>query len=312
MRSDAEFSGYAGKTVWVTGSTGYLGSALLQGLQTTAARIECLRGDVRAAETWQPAVEDSDVIFHLAGNTSVGEAARDPAASLQSTVLPLLHLTMLASARRRHPRVVFASTASVYGFADPLPADEDAVPRPETIYDLHKWWAEQHLAWASRHGLVDGVALRLANVYGPSRSAPSSPERGVLNRMTAQALRGEALSLYGGGHCVRDYVYIDDVVRAFLLSGVTPGMTGPSYNVASGHGVTLREVFSLAVERVAQAGGPRSPIHEVPWPADSAAIDRRNFSARVDRLRHACGWQPEVPLTTGIDRLVAHLRSMAR
>jgi nucleoside-diphosphate-sugar epimerase len=312
MRRDGEVAGYAGKAVWVTGSTGYLGSALLQGLQATAARVECLRGDVRVAETWQPAVEDADVIFHLAGNTSVGEAARDPAASLQSTVLPLMHLTRLAAARRRRPRVVFASTASVYGFADPLPADEDAVPRPETIYDLHKWWAEQHLAWASRQELVGGVSLRLANVYGPSRSAPSAPERGVLNRMTARALRGETLSLYGGGHCVRDYVYIDDVVRAFLLSGVTPGMTGQSYNLASGQSVTLREVFALAVERVAQTGGPRSPIHEVPWPADSAAIDRRNFSARIDRLRHACGWQPAVPLTTGLDRLIGHLRSMVR
>lgn len=312
MSRDGEVAGYAGKAVWVTGSTGYLGSALLQGLQATAARIECLRGDVRRAETWQPAVEDADIIFHLAGNTSVGEAARDPAASLQSTVLPLMHLTRLAAAQRRRPRVVFASTASVYGLTDPLPAGEDVVPRPETIYDLHKWWAEQQLAWASRQELVDGVSLRLANVYGPSRSAPSAPERGVLNRMTAQALRSEPLSLYGGGHCVRDYVYIDDVVRAFLLSGVTPGMTGQSYNVASGHGVTLREVFSLAVERVVQAGGPRSSIHEVPWPAESTAIDRRNFSARIDRLRHACGWQPAVSLTTGLDRLIEHLRSMVR
>lgn len=308
----SSIAGYENKTVFVTGSTGYLGSALLEGLQATGARIECLQGDVRSAETWQPAVDDADVIFHLAGNTSVGEAARDPAVSLQSTVQPVMHLTRLSAARRRRPRVVFASTASVYGFADPLPVDEDAVPRPETTYDLHKWWAEQQLAWASRQGVVDGVSLRLANVYGPSRSAPSAPDRGVLNRMTARALRGEALPLYGGGHCVRDYVYIDDVVRAFLLSGITPRMTGQSYNVASGHAVTLREAFELAVARVAQAGGPRSPLHEVPWPAESAPIDRRNFSARIDRLHDACGWKPAIPLTAGLDRLIAHLRSMAR
>jgi nucleoside-diphosphate-sugar epimerase len=309
--SDSPVAGYAGKTVWVTGSSGYLGSALLKALEATSARIECLRTDVRKVESWQPMVDQADIVFHLAGNTSVSEAAGNPVASLQSTVQPLMHLTTLAAAARRRPRVVFASTASVYGFADHLPVDEGAEPRPETIYDLHKWWAEQHLGWASRQGLIDGVSLRLANVYGPSLAAASAPERGVLNRMTVRALRGDDLQLYGGGNCLRDYVYIDDVVTAFLMAGSAPGMTGQSYNVASGDAVTLRDAFSLAVERVARAGGPRSRIQDVPWPADSAPIDQRNFSARIDRIRQACGWQPAVSLTTGLDRMIAHLCAMA-
>jgi len=320
--SDGELAGYAGKTVFVTGGTGYLGSALVACLrQTTTASVvrvtrqprwvevsgPCLNADLQSEEGWREIVGRADIIFHLAGNTSVDEAARHPADSLRSTVLPLVHLTTAAGDLRRRPRVVFASTATVYGLADRLPVSEDAAPCPVTTYDLHKLWAEQHLALASRQGLLDGVSLRLANVYGPSPVQATSADRGVLNRMARSALRGEDLRLYGAGDYLRDYVYIDDVVQAFAMVGQDPRVNIGVFNVASGTGTTVRDAVCLLAERASQMTGMRSRVSGVPWPSTSEAIECRQFTASIDRIAATFGWRPTVVLREGLDRLLNQL-----
>ena len=174
---------YAGLTVAVTGSSGYLAAALLDQLPSTVSMIipvsrssggsgpgrAPLLADVRTRECWDQLVARADVIFHLAGNTSVYEADRDPDASARSTVLPITHLAMAARQAKRRPRVVYASTATVYGLTGTLPVGEDVDPNPITTYDRHKWAAEKHLELASHDQVLDGISLRLSNVYGPTR-----------------------------------------------------------------------------------------------------------------------------------------------
>src|SRR5438552_4918428 len=130
---------YANRTVVVTGGTGYLASALCASLKKTPARIlvvsrralapgdgiESLTADIRTRDCWQAIVDRADIVFHLAGNTSVYAAAKDAADSLTSTVLPLVHLAAAAREAGRQPRVVYASTATVYGLTEKLPVAED-------------------------------------------------------------------------------------------------------------------------------------------------------------------------------------------
>ncbi|HEY3045470.1 MAG TPA: NAD-dependent epimerase/dehydratase family protein [Vicinamibacterales bacterium] len=309
---------YEGRTVVVTGGNGYLASALSAALKKTSARVivvsrrdlaaaagvESLKADVRTKDCWREIVERADVVFHLAGNTSVYSAAKDPADSLTSTVLPLNHLTAVAQETRRRPRVLYASTATVYGLTEKLPVAEDRDTNPITTYDLHKLFAERQLALASRQGILEGVSLRLSNVYGPSRAASSADDRGILNKITRLAVEGSDLRLFGDGNYLRDYVYIDDVVRAFLVTGAQDGIAGRSFNVASGAGLTLRDAFQLVIERAARATGMRSRLHTVPWPEDADAIEFRNFTADIGAMSSACGWKPLVPLTEGVDRLI--------
>lgn len=312
---------YDGLTVAVTGAFGYLGSALRDHLQRTSARLLLVSrqarppvpgavsivADVRTPEGWREVVPRADVVFHLAGNTSVAFASRDPAASLTSTVLPLVHLAAAARAAQRPLRVVYASTATVYGLTDRLPVDEDADTCPITVYDLHKLFAERELALASRHGILDGVALRLANVYGPSPSASTADDRGVLARIGRGAIEGSDVLVYGGGGYLRDYVYIDDVVRAFLLAGKHPGISGQVFNVASGTGTPVREAFRFIVDQAAALTGRRNTLIDVPWPAGADPIDARSFTGDVHRIARVCGWTPQVSLADGVDRLMAHL-----
>ena len=312
---------YEHTTVAVTGASGYLGAALSHTLATTQARLlmvsrsapppiagaDVLIADVRDRVCWETIVQRADVIFHAAGNTSVHAAAQDPAGSLSSTLLPLTHLAAAAREARRAPRVLYASTARVYGGVPTLPASEAAGTEPLAPFGLHSLLAEQLLTLASHQGVLDAIVLRLGNVFGPSPSGRAADERNAINKVTRLAMRGADLPLFGDGLHLRDFVYIDDVVRAFLTLGAIPSGGGRVFNVASGHGTTVRDAFHLIATRAERATGRQSRVREVPWPDEDARLDGDDFTADIASIASACGWMPAVTFADGIDRLIDHI-----
>lgn len=308
---------YRGTRVAVTGASGYIASALLDRLAALGAQVravsrrpiasrdgvEPVLADVRIANSWPSIVEHADVIFHLAGTTSLHAAARDPEASLRGTVLPITHLADAARASRRTPRVILASTATVYGCTEGAVA-ESRPARPQTIYDLHKFFAEQSLEMASNEGVLDGVVLRLSNVYGTSSSTSSAADRGFLNRAVDQARSGADLCVYGDGAYVRDFVHVTDVIEAMLAAGAYDSPAWRTFNVGSGVGTTMREALGMAVAAAARVTGRAVAIRNVPWPPHTDPIEKRSFVAGINRITGALGWQPAVSLTDGIESML--------
>ena len=310
---------YSGKKIVITGCSGFIGGALISNLksfdvkilgisrkvQTSSCKhIEYLCGDVSSYTIWEKIVDFADIIFHLAGNTSVYEAENDPEHSFISSVLPIMHLIKATKKKNKKVRVVFASTATLYGFPKVFPVTESTLPNPITVYDLHKLFAENALELANIQNILENVSLRLANVYGPSSSISGSMDRGIVNRLTKEAILGVNPKVYGHGNYFRDYVFIDDVVTCFLLGGVLDRVSGKSFVVASGNSITVYESFKLIAEEVTKVTGQELIVENTNWPEKANEIEKRNFLVDTQYFETSFGWKPKTNFKDGIKKLI--------
>ena len=301
-------------TFTVIGASGYIGSKLVNKLTDSGCNVirssrrdtitngdsEFVMAELDSLDFWLNIVEKSDVIIHLAGNTSINVANDNPALDLNSSVVPIYRLIEACKILRKRPRVVFASTVSAYGFTDNLPVSEATAENPESFYDLHKFFVERQLVLATKLNICDGVSLRLANVYGPSSANSSANDRGILNKIIGLALAGDIVSLYGGGNYIRDYIYIDDVVDAFILASISSKSAGEVFNVGSGVGTSVRDAFNAVTQEVYRQTNKIIEMKDMPWPENSPKIDMRNFTASIKKAHTCLGWSPKVSLQTGI------------
>jgi len=314
-----------GKVVSITGSNGYIGSALTRELEKYSLKIIRISRkqltpkdgvedwvlDLNKKSSWIKIVNRSDIIFHLSGNTSIYDAEKDPKESLISTLFPIIQLINASKKLSRIPRVIFSSTATVYGLTEVLPVLETKRPSPITVYDLHKFFAEQQLLVASSSNIIDAISLRLANVYGPSPTESLSQDRGILSKITKKRFALKNLQIYGNGDYLRDYIYIDDVVNAFLHASVMDydillNKNQISLNVASGKGTPVKEVFDLISREIEKITGIRGNIENVAWPEEVNEIEKRNYIGSIELIKSLTGWKPSVSLEEGIRLLVKH------
>lgn len=326
-RLESDAAALAGRTIVITGGRGYVATALMARLApvdclvrrvlragTSAARaggacrVEDLAGDLGDADFARTVVAGADIVFHLAGQTSTYVANADPARDLAANVVPAVHLLEACRARAGGPvAFVVAGTATQVGLPASLPVNESPPDRPVTVYDLHKLMVERYVAYYASIGAVWGVGLRLANVFGPGPRSGSA-DRGILNLMIRRALHGDALTVYGTGEYVRDYIHVDDVARAFLAAAAhAETLSARHFVIGSGVGTRIADAIALVAERVAVRTGRRAEVTHVPAPADLSPIEARHFVADTSAFTAATGWRPHFALADGIDDTVAAL-----
>lgn len=312
---------YQGKRLVVTGSSGYLAHSLLRELGEVDCQIIGLsrkgkmnfstpgRADVRhvignVSEriAWEEVLEGADMVFHFAAQTSAYASHRNPYSDYAVNVLPLLHMGEVCRDRGYRPTVLFSGTVTQSGMPQSLPVNEGHPDNPVTLYDVHKNMAEQYLKFYARQGIFIGISLRLTNVYGPGPEE-SNGDRGVLNKMIRRALQGSPLILYTAGREIRDYLYIEDAVDAFLWAGICgEKMNGGHFIIGSGQAYSLQEAFELVSQRAALRTGTQVAVEHRPAPEPLLEIERRNFIADASQFSSICGWRPRYSLLEGIDR----------
>ncbi len=314
---------YTGKTVLVTGASGFLATNLIHALAPAPCRIlrlsratalprvranadiQDVRGDLRRPDTWRRALNGVDAVFHFAGQTSVYVAESDPQADLDANVLPMLNLLEACRATATAPAIVFAGSATEVGITESVPVGEAPEDRPVTVYDAHKLMAETYLKMHARLGLVRGTTLRLTNVYGPG-PRNSGTDRGIIDMMMDRALAGETITVYGKGDCLRDYIHVDDAVSAFLAAAANmERLNGRHFVIGSGEGHTIAEAFNLVADQVARRTNSRVPVDHVTAPAGQSPIEKRSFVADTSAFRAATGWRANLRLADGINQTVA-------
>jgi UDP-glucose 4-epimerase len=230
-----------------------------------------------------------DRIVHLAAQVSVVHSVQNPLVDMQVNYGGTLHVLEYARATGVQ-KVVFASSAAVYGEVATLPVGEDTPTRPVSPYGIDKLASEHALDYyAAVHG-VPGTALRFFNVYGP-RQDPSSPYSGVISVFADRTRAGQALTIFGDGGQTRDFVYVGDVVRA-IVAALGDGASRVIANVGTGGEITVLE---LARSIVDLCGGRSAIEHAPPRPGEIL-----KSCARVDRLREALGVVAETSLLDGL------------
>ncbi len=293
-------------SVIVTGGAGFIGSTLADALVASGREVHVVdnlatghRANLPAGATFHEVdIRDSAAvarvasesgavaIFHMAAQADVRKAIEDPAFDADVNIGGTL--SVLEAARINGARVMFAATGGgAYGEYDglPIPTPETADPRPMSHYGQSKLSGEAYCALYGRLYGIPTVRLRLGNVYGP-RQDPHG-EAGVVAIFSGKLIDGEPMKVFGDGLQTRDYVYVDDVVDAFLRAeGGTPDIT---LNIGTG-----REVSVLDLVRILGGG---DAVHA---PARTGEVQRSALDAALAAT--VLGWTPTVQVEEGLPR----------
>ncbi len=284
------------KKVIITGGAGFIGSNLAEALAVerevvvvdnlSTGKKENLQGiNARLIESsitdlglLKRTFDGADCVFHLGAIASVQRSVEDPL--LVNEVNLNGTLNVLAAARDAGVRrVVFASTAAVYGMSPELPKREDMLPDPRSPYAVAKLGGEHYASvFQDLYGL-ETVALRFFNVFGP-RQDPSSEYSGVISRFISAVLNGEQPVIYGDGEQTRDFVFVKDVVRACILASESRA-TGV-FNVARGESTSLNQLLKML--------GRITGREVLPRYAEARAGDIRHSLADISKAE-AIGYQ---------------------
>lgn len=321
-----DFSKYAGKKVMITGGLGFIGSNLAialveQGaevllvdcrlehhgandfnIRSIADQVQIMEADIRDADKMKEAVLGKDVIFNIAGQTSHVDSMVDP--FLDNDINTRGHLVFLEACRAVNPevKVVYCGTRAQYGSPAYTPVDEACPTIGVDIYGADKQVGEQYHFLYKKICDLRATSLRVNNTFG-MRHQMQHAKYGVQNFLLRLAMDDQEIKVYGEGNQLRDLNYIEDVVDAFLLAGLSDASDGEAYNLGSEQPVS----FKVLVEKLITASGSGSYVH-VPYPEERAKIETGDYVADITKAREQLGWQPKFSLEEGLEKTVAFYR----
>jgi len=263
-------------------------------------RFTFIRNDILAPELSDIVAGcNPDIIFHLAAQVNLRASVTDPQFDARNNVLGTINV--LESARHSDVRriVYAASGGSRYGSPSSLPADETVTTDPVSPYAVAKLAGELYMrAYADMYG-ISPICLALANVYGP-RQNPHG-EAGVITVFGRAMITDSSATVFGDGSAARDYVYVDDVVDAFIRAAEAPDGAIGTYNIGTGRQTTVIEVHRL----IAEILGKESP----PCFAEARNGELQAIALDATKALAELGWTPRVALADGIESTIQWLRN---
>ncbi len=302
--------------VLVTGGAGFIGSHLAEGLLAAGHRVlvidnestgkrenvptgaAFIRGDVANLKELERGFETGvDAVCHIAGQVSIIRSFTDPVADLHTNVQGTINALQLCL-KYKVPRLLYASSMTNYGQTDVLPIPETHPCEPTSYYGITKFAAERYVhTTASRVDLTFGfhvTSFRMYNVYGP-RQALDNPYQGVLGIFLGNLLRNEPITIYGDGEQSRDFIYISDVVRAWVTALDHEAAFGRIFNIGSGRRLTINQLADAVLDAFQESRSTWEVRYSPARPGE-----QRHVEADVRSAASAMGWKPAISFEEGL------------
>lgn len=297
---------FSEEKVIVTGGAGFIGSHIVDTLISYGAEVHiidnlssgkkenCNSGaalhvlDVRDRDALQEVFKGSSFVFHLAAIVSVPYSIEHPAESHDVNVTGTLNV--LEAAREAGvKRLVFSSSSAIYGEQEKMPIAEDRTPSPQSPYGLHKYIGEQMcMLWSALYDLQT-VSLRYFNVYG-TRQNPDGAYAGAVGKFIKLHTLEKPLTITGDGEQTRDFIAVEDVVRANILASTSKDVgKGEHINIGTGQSVSVNEIAQII-------GGETEYI--------PARQEPRHSEANIAKAQTTLAWAPEVAFGEGLKNLL--------
>src|SRR5215468_8358929 len=302
--------------VLVTGGAGFIGSHLVDHLlddghrvvvvdnestgrrENVPAAAKYFKADVSRLDDLEMAFASGvDAVCHIAGHVSLIGSFTDPLNDLRTNVEGTVNVLQLC-VRYRVPRLLYASSMTAYGRNGVLPTREDTPCEPISYYGITKYSGERYVhATAERRDLdfdFRVTSFRMYNVYGP-RQALDNPYQGVLGIFIGNILRDEPLTVFGDGEQSRDFIYINDVVDAWVGAITNPASYGQVFNLGSGRRMSIKAL----ADKTLAAFDRNQKIHPVYF-RHARPGEQRHAEADTSRARSILGWVPQTPFASGL------------
>lgn len=307
---------WAGVRVLITGGLGFIGSNLARRLVSMDAHVTLVDNlnpqyggnrwniadirnqvsvniaDVRDPHSLPALLQNQNILFNLAGQTSHQDSMSDPFTDLEINCTA--QLSILEACRRHNPeiKIIFASTRQIYGRPDYLPVDEKHLLRPTDVNGINKMAGEwYHILYNNVYGLR-ACALRLTNTYGPCMRVKDARQT-FLGIWIRQLLEDKPISVWGGEQ-LRDFNYVDDVVDAFLLAALREESNGNIYNLGNTEVISLVDLAKLLIS---SNDDGQYEVHA--FPEERKRIDIGDYYSDFSKFA-SLGWSPKVKLHEGL------------
>lgn len=298
----------------ITGAAGFLGSALanrlvseghvvfgLDDLSTgdpkkLVSSVKFSMGDVNDRSKLWTLLQEVDCVYHLAARVSVPESMLYPCEYNQVNVGGTVTLMEAMRDVGVH-RVVLVSSGTVYGNQPTQPVNEHAIPNPRSPYAVSKLSAEYYVKTIGSLWGIETVCLRVFNAYGPGQHAPAV-HTPVIPGFLRQAWENGTIVVHGDGNQTRDYVYVDDVVKAMLAAATAPGINLSTINIGSGTETSIRELVHEVLE---VTGGNPEVVYN---PRNEGGLSR--LCADIGLAREKLGYKPVTTLPDGLKKTLEY------
>jgi UDP-glucose 4-epimerase len=298
-----------GKKILVTGGAGFIGSHIvdrlapdndvtvldnlyhgsLDNLAQSQSRIKFIKGDILDKDLIGKLAGENEYIFHLAAHASVIRSLEQPEFDMQVNIQGTLNL-LEACRHTKIKRLVYSSSAAIFGDAEYLPVDEKHPLNPKSPYAVSKLAAEKYALAYFQSFSVPAVALRYFNIYGPRQD--TSEYANVISIFFRQFKANQPVTVYGSGESTRDYTYVQDAVTANILAATQPKAVGEVFNIATSQATDLNRLIKIMQQVSGWEGKAK-------YAAERAGEIKHSLSS-IKKAQKLLGFKPAISIEQGL------------